>query len=92
MSQDRTQEPRQEVEVHGGVGEAVALPLGAGPRAETDPAYAWSLELPEGVEQVGPDGTLEVRAQAPGSYVVVATQTDPAGVAMTVLPVRLTVS
>jgi hypothetical protein len=92
MSQEGMQEPRREVEVRGGVGDAVALPLGAGPHAETDPAYAWSLELPEGVEQVGSDDALAVRADAPGSYVVVATQSDPAGVAMTVLPVRLTVA
>ena len=92
MSQERTQEPRQEVEVHGRVGEPVALPLGPGPNAASDPAYGWSLELPEGVEQVGPPAEPQVRADAPGSYVVVATQSDPAGVAMTVLPVRLTVS
>lgn len=87
-----TQEPRQEVEVHGRAGEPVTLPLGSGPNAETDPAYAWSLELPEGVDQVDGSGPAEVRAEVPGSYVVVATQSDPAGVAMTVLPVRLTVS
>ncbi len=31
-------------------------------------------------------------ADRPGSYVLVATQSDPAGVPITVLPVRLTVS
>jgi hypothetical protein len=80
-----TQEPRHEVEVHGLVGEPVALPLGPG----TDPAYAWSLELPAEVEQAGDD--RHVSARQPGSYVVVATQSDPAGVPITVLPVRLTV-
>lgn len=81
-----TQEPRQEVEVHGVVGEPVTLPLGL----PTDPAYAWSLELPEGVEETG-EGSA-VRAARAGSYVVVATQSDPAGVPITVLPVRLTVT
>ena len=79
-----TQEPRHEVEVHGLLGEPVALPLGP----VGDAAYAWSLELPEGVEQAD---DRHVRATAPGSHVLVATQTDPAGVAITVLPVRLTV-
>jgi len=79
-----TQEPRHEVEVHGSVGEPVALPLGTG----GDAAYAWSLELPEEVEQTD---DRHVRATEPGSYVLVATQADPAGVAITVLPVRLTV-
>jgi hypothetical protein len=79
-----TQEPRHEVEVHGLVGEPVALPLGAG----GDAAYAWSLELPEEVVQVD---DRHVRASARGSHVLVATQTDPAGVPITVLPVRLTV-
>ncbi|SDU81428.1 hypothetical protein SAMN04488544_0392 [Microlunatus sagamiharensis] len=83
-----TQEPRHEVEVRGLVGEPVALPLGAARAgASGEPAYAWSLELPEEVEQTH---DLHVRASEPGSYVLVATQTDPAGVAITVLPVRLT--
>ena len=81
-----TQEPRHEVEVRGLVGEPVALPLGL----PTDAAYAWALELPDGVEQVG--DALQVSAAGPGSYVVVATQPDPAGVPITVLPVRLTVT
>ena len=87
-----TQEPRQEVEVHGLVGEPVALPLGARPADATGAAYAWSLELPEGVEQVGDPQEARVRTDVAGSHVVVATQTDPAGVAITVLPVRVTVA
>lgn len=80
-----TQEPRQEVEVHGRVGEPVALPLGPA----SGPGHAWTLEVPEEVEQT--DG-LRVSAAQPGSWVVVATQSDPAGVPITVLPVRLTVT
>jgi hypothetical protein len=85
-----TQEPRQEVEVQGAVGRPVALPLGTG----TDPAYPWTLELPEGVEQAdeGSGGPLQVSAGRPGSYVVVATLCEPSGAPMTVLPIRLTVA
>lgn len=82
-----TQEPRLEVEVTTPVGESVTLPLGAA----GGPAHGWSLELPEGVEPVGGDDAAQVRATQPGSFVVVATQSDAAGVAMTVLPVRVTV-
>lgn len=84
-----TQEPRQELEVQGRVGEPVALPVG------TDGAtpYVWTLELPEGVEAAGThDGRLLVRADEPGSHVLIATLADPASpTPMTVLPIRLTV-
>ena len=83
---------RHEIEVHGAVGEPVALPLVARPPGPTDPAYAWSLELPEGVEQVDDPHEVRVRSDVVDSHVVVATQTDPAGVAITVLPVRVTVA
>jgi hypothetical protein len=86
-----TQGPQQEVEVQGRVGEPVALPLtnvGA-------TAYAWTLDLPEGVEDAGTGngGRLLVRAPAPGSHVLTATLAEPsARTPMTVLLIRLTVS
>lgn len=43
---------RHEIEVHGTVGEPVTLPLVARPPGPADPAYAWTLELPEGVAEV----------------------------------------
>ncbi|SEP98648.1 hypothetical protein [Microlunatus flavus] len=83
-----TQEPRLEVEVHGTVGEPVTLPL----VPPGDPALGWSLELPEELDLVDAGDAAQVRATQAGSYVVVATQSDAAGVAMTVLPVRVTVT
>ncbi len=86
-----TQEPRQEVEVQGGVGEPVALPL----ENEAGAAYGWNLELPDGVDQVeaSSGARLAVSAAEPGSYVLVATLAEAtSGVAMTVLPIRLTVA
>ena len=85
-----TQEPRQETEVQGRAGEPVALPVGN----DGSTAYAWTLELPLGVEAAGEEGgRLLVRAAEPGSHVLVATLADPASPpAMTVLPIRLTVS
>lgn len=85
-----TQEPRREVEVQGRVGEAVALPVGN----DGATPYTWTLDLPDGVEQVAVDGgPLLVRAEQPGSHVLLATLADPRVAApMTVLPIRLTVS
>ncbi len=94
-----TQEPRREVEVHGGVGDPVDLPLGNDAAA----AYTWTLDLPDGVEQAdelaaaqpgpAPAGRLRVRATRRGSYVLVASLSDPStGITMTVLPIRLTVA
>lgn len=85
-----TQEPRREVEVQGRAGMPVALPVGHG--GET--AYVWTLELPDGVEEVATDvGPLLVRADRPGSHVLVATLADPrSATPMTVLPIRLTVT
>ena len=85
-----TQEPRHEVEVQGRVGDAVALPLGNdGPTT-----YTWTLELPPEVEEAGAHGgRLLVRANEPGSYVLVATLADgESPTPMTVLPIRLTVT
>lgn len=85
-----TQEPRQEVEVLGRAGTPVALPVGHG--GET--AYVWTLDLPDGVEEVAAeDGPLLVRAAEPGSHVLVATLADPrSATPMTVLEIRLTVT
>jgi hypothetical protein len=85
-----TQEPRQEVEVQGRAGEAVALPLGN----DGATPYTWTLELPPEVEAAGTHADrLLVRASEPGSYVLVATLADEESPPpMTVLPIRLTVS
>lgn len=88
-----TQAPQQEVEVQGAVGEAVALPL----PSDGATAYVWTLDLPEGVDAAGTDGTdggrLLVRATTAGSRVLTATLADPAAsTPMTVLLIRLTVS
>ena len=91
-----TQEPRLEVEVQGGAGEPVALPVGN----DADADYVWTLELPSEVEAAGtaevggrPGTRLVVRAAQPGSYVLTATLADPrTDAAMTVLPIRLTVA
>ena len=98
-----TQEPQQELEVQGRVGEPVVLPLPSG----TDTGWTWTLELPEDVEEAGsraplePDtdghggdlGRLRVRSGVAGSHVLTAVLAGPAGTApMTVLLIRLTVS
>jgi hypothetical protein len=84
-----TQEPRHEVEVQGRAGEPVSLPVGNG--GET--AYAWTLELPDGVEAAeAEEGLLRIRAERAGSYVLLATLAEPGAASpMTVLPIRLTV-
>ena len=79
--------------MHGSVGEPVALPLD--PPGGGEEGWTWSLELPEDASGVrlGPAseaGTPRVVLDRPGSEVVVATLTDPAGVPVTVLPVRVT--
>jgi hypothetical protein len=84
-----TQEPQREVEVQGRAGEPVALPVGNdGPTS-----YTWTLELPDGVEAAGTTGgRLLVRADEPGSHVLVATLADPGSpTPMTVLSIRVTV-
>lgn len=85
-----TQEPQHELEVQGRVGEAVALPVGT----DGTTPYVWTLELPPGVEEAGTHaGRLLVRADEPGSHVLVATLADPTSpTPMTVLPIRLTVT
>ena len=84
-----TQEPQREVEVQGRAGEPVALPLGD----DGATSYAWTLELPAEIDAVGSaGGRLLVRADTPGSYVLVATLADGRSpTPMTVLPIRLTV-
>ena len=84
-----TQAPQHEVEVQARVGEVVALPLGN----DGATAYAWTLDLPEGVEaagstppqttppgaggSTGTGGRLLVRSDRPGSHVLTATLADP---------------
>lgn len=85
-----TQEPQHEVEVLGRAGEPVALPLGN----DGATAYAWTLDLPPELEDAGAAaGRLRVRADEPGSYVLIATLAEEGSPSpMTVLPIRLTVT
>ena len=85
-----TLEPQHEVEVQARAGEPVPLPVGH----DGATSYVWTLELPPEVTEVeAAVGALTVRADEPGSYVLVATLAEPGStVPMTVLPIRLTVT